>query len=221
MHPFKSSFKPVDASSHLNNPIGDESQWPSQAAYQHIDLEKVDWAALAQQWIHMKETYPTDNDMPTAPPPPDISIGEAPPPPNISMPPQSYTYRPKTIPLNEMEEKGEAPMEVEHDDEVPIPPSFHEPPPNYQTSAKNNAGLAAWGYPAGQANNKNQQNNQNNHQSPPNEQGETKPWQKSNLNFSELKRYGKSAREKACYENKIFVSSIQMTNISRLNVFFF
>lgn len=214
MHPFKSSFKPLDASSHLNNPIGDESQWPNQAAYQHIDLEKVDWAALAQQWIHMKETYPADNDMPNAPPPPDISIGEAPPPPNISMrsEPQSYTYRPKTIPLNEMEEKGEAPMEVEHDDEVPMPPSFHEPPPNYQSSAKNNAGLAAWGY-SGQANNKNQPSHQNNHQSQLNEQGEPRPWQKSNLNFGEFKNYDKSTGKKHATRIKYLFIFIQICAI--------
>lgn len=31
----------------------------------------VDWAALAQQWIQMKETHPSDH-IPPAPPPPPI-----------------------------------------------------------------------------------------------------------------------------------------------------
>lgn len=130
MYPFKSTFKPLDGSpnvSSLNNTISDEVQWPSQVAYQHIDLDKVDWAALAQQWIHMKETCPKDEIMPEPPPPPSmsmqdsrpsrLSLDEPPPPPMISCPPPP-------LPYIEMEEKGEAPMEVEHEDEVPAPPSF-------------------------------------------------------------------------------------------------
>lgn len=80
-----------------------ETQWMSQSAYQNaqqnIDLEKVDWAQLAQQWIHMKESCGVGADEPQMP-----QI-QAPPPPRIS----------HSIP--EYEEKGEAPMEVEHDDE--------------------------------------------------------------------------------------------------------
>lgn len=69
-----------------------ETHWPlNQAAYQNLANDQVDWAALAQQWIYMKETCTTD-ELLTAPPPPIISKPD-------------------------LEEQGEAPMEVEKDDE--------------------------------------------------------------------------------------------------------
>ncbi|KAJ9592656.1 hypothetical protein L9F63_015671, partial [Diploptera punctata] len=48
------------------------SQWAlNPSAYQNVAHEEVDWAALAQQWIQMKETLPSDQ-VPPAPPPPPI-----------------------------------------------------------------------------------------------------------------------------------------------------
>lgn len=95
MYPHKGAFPPMGGPSNLapsNIPIVGDNQWMSQSAYQNIDLDKVDWAALAQQWIHMKETC--DEQIPIAPPPPRFS--------NI---------------ITDYEEQGEAPMEVEHEDE--------------------------------------------------------------------------------------------------------
>ncbi|OXU23455.1 hypothetical protein TSAR_001639 [Trichomalopsis sarcophagae] len=45
------------------------TQWAlNPAAYQNMNSDQVDWAALAQQWIKMKET-----SIPPAPPPPSIA----------------------------------------------------------------------------------------------------------------------------------------------------
>ncbi|XP_055710647.1 arginine/serine-rich protein PNISR [Phlebotomus papatasi] len=55
-------------------------------AYQNVSNDMVDWAALAQQWIQMKETCPPE-DVPPAPPPPPLT-------------------------RSDFEEQGEAPMEV-------------------------------------------------------------------------------------------------------------
>lgn len=100
MYPHKGAFSPMGAPSNLaptNVPIVGDNQWMSQSAYQNIDLDKVDWAALAQQWIHMKETCVVDSDDP---------IPNAPPPPRFS-----------NVNVTDYEEQGEAPMEVEHEDE--------------------------------------------------------------------------------------------------------
>lgn len=99
MYPFKTMPKVIDSPSQNINSINSavDNQWPNQAVYQNVDLEKVDWAALAQQWIHMKEACPNEEP-----------ILEAPPPPNISKPDR----------LDLLEEQGEAPMEVERDDDV-------------------------------------------------------------------------------------------------------
>lgn len=174
MYPFKPTFKPFDVPqnmSQLNNSMPEESQWPNQAAYQHIDLEKVDWAALAQQWIHMKETSTQDDKMPDAPPPPNISIGEAPPPPSIShLPPP-----PKSISLNEMEEKGEAPMEVEREDEIVIP-SFPVPSSTFSVAR-------TWQQPSDHENQLDSKGHRSNSiiQNQIQEQMDPiKPWQKSN-----------------------------------------
>lgn len=102
MYPHKGAFSPMGAPSNLaptNIPIVGDNQWMSQSAYQNIDLDKVDWAALAQQWIHMKETCAvgTEDSIPSAPPPPRF--------------PKPIADR------TDYEEQGEAPMEVEHEDE--------------------------------------------------------------------------------------------------------
>lgn len=94
MYPFQATPKAIDNST--QNPSVLDNQWPNQSVYQNVDLEKVDWAALAQHWIHMKETCPNDEPAP-----------EAPPPPNISRPD-----------VRDLEEQGEAPMEVVRDDDV-------------------------------------------------------------------------------------------------------
>ncbi|GLH00654.1 Uncharacterized protein GBIM_06968 [Gryllus bimaculatus] len=47
------------------------SQWAlNPSAYQNVSHEEVDWAALAQQWIQMKETHPNEQIPPAPPPPP-------------------------------------------------------------------------------------------------------------------------------------------------------
>lgn len=82
-------------------------QWMNPSSYQSMPSEQVDWAALAQQWIIMKEAGP--------PPIP----GESP------------------VVLNKKnkakdEEAGEAPMEVENEkEESTVAPvwNVNEPPP--------------------------------------------------------------------------------------------
>lgn len=77
-------------------PIISQPEWPlNQAHYQNMPNNQVDWAALAQQWIIMKENSPTNPSLDDAPPPPQIS--------------------------NRFdEEQGEAPMEVEKDEDEQI-----------------------------------------------------------------------------------------------------
>lgn len=68
------------------------TQWAlNPSAYQNVANDQVDWAALAQQWIMMKETAPPDQ-MPQAPPPPAISSAK-----------------------KDADEGGEAPMDVDND----------------------------------------------------------------------------------------------------------
>lgn len=72
MFPFKQN--PIRTGLQLNSEDNAPIQWPiNQAAYQNLSNDQVDWAALAQQWIYMKESYPEDNSIPLAPPPPNIS----------------------------------------------------------------------------------------------------------------------------------------------------
>lgn len=83
----------------------DPSQWSmsmNPAYYQNMANANVDWAALAQQWIQMKETLPPEQMamLPQAPPPPQISHEE-------------FRNQQEIV----QEEKGEAPMEVEKDEE--------------------------------------------------------------------------------------------------------
>lgn len=146
MYPHKGAFPAIAGAPNLVTstvPMVGDSQWMSQSAYQNIDLDKVDWAALAQQWIHMKEScgVVSDDLIPNAPPPPRLSSV-----------------------LTDYEEKGEAPMEVEHEEE--------------QTSQtnENTANVTAPPPPTNifQTNNWNsEQNSRGHHQ---------KQWNRSNLN---------------------------------------
>lgn len=91
----------------------DHTQWSmgamsmNPAFYQGIPNANVDWAALAAQWIHMRETLPTDqlSLMPEAPPPPTITLLDN----------SSIAMR------LEDEEKGEAPMDMEKDEDDVVP----------------------------------------------------------------------------------------------------
>lgn len=125
MFPHKTAFSSITNSSNLAPnvvPIIGDNQWISQSAYQNVDTSTVDWAVVAQQWIHMKESIGTVNN--------DEHFPIVPPPPRISQP-------------IDYEEQGEAPMEVEHDDE-PIPSSRDNsmpltvPPPPKNAFSSNN-----------------------------------------------------------------------------------
>lgn len=131
MYPFKQSVKPL-----LNNVkvTGKDEplQWPlNPSAYQNVCNDEIDWAALAQQWIYMKETCPYEG-MPEAPPPPNIS---------------------NSISRKAYEEKGEAPMEVEKDDEQltenavfaeTMNPNFPGNDPLMENKNSNNWGAPGW-----------------------------------------------------------------------------
>lgn len=106
MFPYKTTFQPVGDTPNVSQPT--ENQWSNPSTYQNVDLETVNWAALAQQWITMKEscTIPT-----LVPESHFISMPMAPPPPTIS----------KQIQHDLGEEQGEAPMEVEHDEDEQTP----------------------------------------------------------------------------------------------------
>ncbi|XP_055622924.1 arginine/serine-rich protein PNISR [Toxorhynchites rutilus septentrionalis] len=86
-----------------------EGEWSSlnPNLYQNMSNDQVDWAALAQQWIQMKETLPADM-VPPAPPPPIISDHYA----SNSRESSSDGMR-----LGTIDEQGEAPMEVEKEEE--------------------------------------------------------------------------------------------------------
>lgn len=91
------------------------TQWAlNPSAYQNVSNDQVDWAALAQQWIIMKEAGPPVPDqMPNAPPPPNISKSK------------------------KDHEGGEAPMDVENDkDDEHLPQwsgdNLDAPPWNWQ-----------------------------------------------------------------------------------------
>lgn len=113
MFPFKPSFHSANdpSNSHPTNFSIENNQWVNQAVYQNVDLESVDWAALAQQWIFMKETCPTVETIPAAPPPPIISK------PNERQQQKQFI------------EQGEAPMEVEPLDEHTETATTLQPPP--------------------------------------------------------------------------------------------
>lgn len=145
MYPHKGAFPPMGGAPNIasnNLPNAGDSQWMSQSAYQNIDLDKVDWAALAQQWIHMKES--------TGPVASSDPIPNAPPPPRFTNTAIDY------------EEQGEAPMEVEHDEE--------------QLSNENSVNLTAPPPPTNVFNQSNQWNSE------PNSRGShQKQWNRSML----------------------------------------
>ncbi|KAK9731349.1 Arginine/serine-rich protein PNISR [Popillia japonica] len=68
------------------------TQWPLNSSFPKMSNEHVDWAALAQQWIIMKEAGPPVPEQVTNPPPATAKLKKDPP-----------------------NEGGEAPMEVEND----------------------------------------------------------------------------------------------------------
>ncbi|XP_051164145.1 arginine/serine-rich protein PNISR isoform X2 [Leptopilina boulardi] len=72
------------------------TQWAlNPSTYQNMSNDQVDWAALAQQWIKMKETV-----VPPAPPPPSIDTGQS-----------------------DNDGGGEAPMDMDtKDDDIPPAP---------------------------------------------------------------------------------------------------
>ncbi|XP_055544065.1 arginine/serine-rich protein PNISR-like isoform X2 [Wyeomyia smithii] len=86
-----------------------EGEWSSlnPSLYQNMSNDQVDWAALAQQWIQMKETLPASM-VPAAPPPPIISSSY------VSNTRESFS---DCMHSGTIEEQGEAPMEVERDEE--------------------------------------------------------------------------------------------------------
>uniref|UniRef100_A0A336K7E4 CSON002511 protein n=1 Tax=Culicoides sonorensis TaxID=179676 RepID=A0A336K7E4_CULSO len=94
----------------------DMDQWAmnmNPAFYQGMPNANVDWAQLAAQWIHMRETLPPEqhNLMPSAPPPPKISLIEN----NVGA--NSYKQY--------GDEKGEAPMEVVKESDDDYMPNFN------------------------------------------------------------------------------------------------
>lgn len=149
MYPHKGAFPPMGGAPNIasnNLPNAGDTQWMSQSAYQNIDLDKVDWAALAQQWIHMKES--------TGPVASSDPIPNAPPPPRF------------TNTVIDYEEQGEAPMEVEHDEE--------------QLSNENSVNLTAPPPPTNVFNQSNQWNSE------PNSRGShQKQWNRSMLKLPE------------------------------------
>ncbi|XP_053689422.1 arginine/serine-rich protein PNISR [Sabethes cyaneus] len=100
--------------------------------YQNMSNDQVDWAALAQQWIQMKETLPA-NMVPAAPPPPIISNNYG------SNSRESFSDGMHT---GSIEEQGEAPMEVERDEELASAVTLQQ-----QNHAWDN-GASSWQYPA-------------------------------------------------------------------------
>lgn len=73
------------------------TQWAlNPATYNNVSSDQVDWAALAHQWIIMKEAGPPiPEQVPNVPPPPNISKGRK----------------------EQLNEGGEAPMDVENDND--------------------------------------------------------------------------------------------------------
>lgn len=115
----------------------------SLAHYQNMPNDQVDWAALAQQWIKMRETWiqPMPSLIPSPPPPPSFDRDDGDGGPAVQagrMEPlhqhhQHHQQQPQQQqhhlqrhpqPLDQYEEQGEAPMEVEREDDgdMPLPP---------------------------------------------------------------------------------------------------
>uniref|UniRef100_A0A182N0Z1 Uncharacterized protein n=1 Tax=Anopheles dirus TaxID=7168 RepID=A0A182N0Z1_9DIPT len=97
------------------------------AHYQSLPKDEVDWAAVAQQWIKMRESWiqPVPTRIPSPPPPPsfdrdDLVVNGGP----DVRPGGSSSHGRGVLPREYAEEQGEAPMEVEWDDDehLPAPP---------------------------------------------------------------------------------------------------
>uniref|UniRef100_A0A182PM64 Uncharacterized protein n=1 Tax=Anopheles epiroticus TaxID=199890 RepID=A0A182PM64_9DIPT len=132
-----SSGRPVDPGHLYSALMSDCGQHPgafvpgsnafSLAHYQSMPNDQVDWAALAQQWIKMRETWEQPGmsvRMPSPPPPPSFDrddFGDGPTSRTVSRPPPQYEH---SAPADRFEEQGEAPMEVEREDDgdTPLPP---------------------------------------------------------------------------------------------------
>lgn len=102
------------------------TQWAlNPSAYQNVSSEQVDWAALAQQWIIMKEA---------GPPPVQQAAAAA----------VATSHKPKKDAYGE---GGEAPMDVENDREDDVAPPWtnvNVPPPGDSWSW--NAQQQQWGW---------------------------------------------------------------------------
>ncbi|EDS28013.1 conserved hypothetical protein [Culex quinquefasciatus] len=94
--------------------------------YQNMSNDQVDWAALAQQWIQMKETLPPEMVPAAPPPPPVISWNQSP---------------PAAATLETIDEQGEAPMEVEKEEDPGQQAQQRPQPSSWQN------GSIAWQYP--------------------------------------------------------------------------
>lgn len=110
------------------------TQWAlNPSTYQNVANEQVDWAALAQQWIIMKEAGPPPLQQQQQQPPPPV-------PPSIA--PQHRSKK------DTQHEGGEAPMDVENDKEDDTPPpvwtNMNAPPPG--DSWTWNAQQQQWGW---------------------------------------------------------------------------
>ncbi|XP_022213485.2 arginine/serine-rich protein PNISR [Drosophila obscura] len=76
----------------------------------------IDWAQLAQQWIHMRDTTPAGVAMPMAPPPPPI-IGNVSGYQQQQMPTLAVRPLATTTKITRFEEHGEADMDMDDDNE--------------------------------------------------------------------------------------------------------
>lgn len=129
--PMVKNYQTVGSSGGSDGGGGGGSNWNSlnPNLYQNMSNDQVDWAALAQQWIQMKETLPPEM-VPAAPPPPVIS----------------WNRSPETT----VDEQGEAPMEVERDEDPHSSGGHHQQQqiPQQQTAGTWQNGTVAWQYPA-------------------------------------------------------------------------
>ncbi|XP_050080628.1 arginine/serine-rich protein PNISR [Anopheles maculipalpis] len=123
----------------------------SLAHYQNMPNDQVDWAALAQQWIKMRETWiqPMPSLIPSAPPPPSFDRdaydgGTA----HTAVGDTSHPANRSVGSVVDFEEQGEAPMEVEREDDgdMPVPPT----PPNISSdwSTSGDDTWRTWSWPS-------------------------------------------------------------------------
>uniref|UniRef100_A0A2M4BCF7 Putative aegyptin n=1 Tax=Anopheles marajoara TaxID=58244 RepID=A0A2M4BCF7_9DIPT len=94
--------------------------------YKNVANERVDWGALAQQWIQMRET------LAPAPATPAFTIGGMREPPSATVHSASEslpTSKTAGTTAKSFEEQGEAPMEVEREEDGSAVPMVPMPPP--------------------------------------------------------------------------------------------